>query len=185
MTEQEAAFIMARSRARCWWHSLTDPPVAVGWEDIEQEVRIGVWEATTDHRPDKSGFKTFATRKALWRAKQLVRLMRMFGRTYDTIQWYRRRKGLPPLVGRPPWFQAPFSTDHPDVLEEGCEESGLQQVSIRAAIDRLPYLERLVIRLLYIHGLTPDETAEATGLARRSVFKVSRRAKEKLREYLA
>ena len=74
-----------------------------------------------------------------------------------------------------------------DPLEEGdltveTRRAGLEPLDLRAALSRLPELERESILLFYVAGLSREETAEAMGVSANSVKKRLAKALTLLRE---
>jgi len=62
------------------------------------------------------------------------------------------------------------------------EESMLEKMALRKAIDRLPEREKMVIRLRYFHGLTQDRTARVLQVSQVQVSRIEKKALQKLRE---
>ena len=62
------------------------------------------------------------------------------------------------------------------------EESMLEKMALRQAIDRLPERENMVIRLRYFHGLTQDRTARVLHVSLVQVSRIEKKALQKLRE---
>jgi RNA polymerase sporulation-specific sigma factor len=62
------------------------------------------------------------------------------------------------------------------------EESMLEKMALRQAIDRLPERENMVIRLRYFHGLTQDRTARVLQVSQVQVSRIEKKALQKLRE---
>jgi len=62
------------------------------------------------------------------------------------------------------------------------EESMLEKMALRQAIDRLPEREKMVIRLRYFHGLTQDRTARVLQVSQVQVSRIEKKALQKLRE---
>ncbi len=64
------------------------------------------------------------------------------------------------------------------------EESMLERLSLRQAIDRLPDREGIVIRLRYFHGLTQDRVSKVLGISQVQVSRIEKKALAKLRELM-
>ena len=64
------------------------------------------------------------------------------------------------------------------------EERMLEQVSLRAQIEKLPERERQVIALRYYHGMTQQNCARVLHVSQVQVSRLERRAVELLREML-
>ena len=72
-----------------------------------------------------------------------------------------------------------------DVLSDPEEEqSMLEGLALRQAVDCLPERERSVIRLRYWHGLTQTKAASLLGVSQVQVSRLERRALEQLRKRL-
>ncbi len=61
------------------------------------------------------------------------------------------------------------------------EERMLEQVSLRALVEKLPERERKVIALRYFHGLTQQSCAKVLGVSQVQISRLERRAVEQLR----
>ena len=64
------------------------------------------------------------------------------------------------------------------------EERMLEQVALRAAIEKLPQREREVVALRYYHGLTQQSCARILHVSQVQISRIERRAVEALRESL-
>lgn len=62
------------------------------------------------------------------------------------------------------------------------EDSMLEKLALRQAIDRLPERESMVIRLRYFHGLTQDRTARVLQVSQVQVSRIEKKALQRLRE---
>lgn len=62
------------------------------------------------------------------------------------------------------------------------EDSMLEKMALRQAIDKLPERENMVIRLRYFHGLTQDRTAKVLQVSQVQVSRIEKKALQKLRE---
>ena len=62
------------------------------------------------------------------------------------------------------------------------EDSMLEKMALRQAIDRLPERENMVIKLRYFHGLTQDRTARVLQVSQVQVSRIEKKALQKLRE---
>lgn len=68
--------------------------------------------------------------------------------------------------------------------EDGMEESVVERVALRAAIDDLPEREKQVILLRFYKNLTQDKAAKVLGVSQVQVSRIERRAVENLRRRL-
>lgn len=68
--------------------------------------------------------------------------------------------------------------------DEGMEDSVLEKLALREAIQTLPDREKQVISLRYFRGLTQDKTAKILGVSQVQISRLERRAVERLREML-
>ena len=64
------------------------------------------------------------------------------------------------------------------------EERMLEQVSLRALVEKLPERERKVIALRYYHGLTQQSCAKVLCVSQVQISRLERRAIERLRELM-
>ena len=93
--------------------------------------------------------------------------------------------------------QVDLATDAPDSLQretadgltlegtlgtEAPEESLVERIALREAIDHLPERERMTILLRYFKGLTQDQTARILGVSQVQVSRLERRGLKRLRE---
>ena len=93
--------------------------------------------------------------------------------------------------------QVDLATDAPDSLQretadgltlegtlgtEAPEESLVERIALREAIDHLPERERMTILLRYFKGLTQDQTAQILGVSQVQVSRLERRGLKRLRE---
>ncbi len=62
------------------------------------------------------------------------------------------------------------------------EDSMLEKMALRQAIDKLPERENMVIRLRYFHGLTQERTARVLQVSQVQVSRIEKKALQKLRE---
>jgi RNA polymerase sporulation-specific sigma factor len=62
------------------------------------------------------------------------------------------------------------------------EETMLEKLALRQAIERLPERESLVIRLRYYHGLTQERTARVLQVSQVQVSRIEKKALLKLKE---
>lgn len=65
------------------------------------------------------------------------------------------------------------------------EESMLECVSLRQAIEKLPEKESLVIKLRYFHGLTQDRVSKVLAVSQVQVSRIEKKALQKLRDMIA
>ena len=68
--------------------------------------------------------------------------------------------------------------------EDGMEETVVERVALRAAIDDLPEREKQVILLRFYKSLTQDKTAKVLGVSQVQVSRIERKAMEHLRRKL-
>lgn len=93
--------------------------------------------------------------------------------------------------------QVDLATDAPDSLQretadgltlegtlgtEAPEDSLVERIALREAIDHLPEKERMTILLRYFKGLTQDQTARILGVSQVQVSRLERRGLKRLRE---
>lgn len=64
------------------------------------------------------------------------------------------------------------------------EESMLEKLSLRQAVDRLPEREGMVIRLRYFHGLTQERVSKVLSVSQVQVSRIEKKALSKLRELM-
>jgi len=70
------------------------------------------------------------------------------------------------------------------VLSDGSmEETVLESVSLKDALQKLPEREHKVIALRFFHGLTQDKTAKILGVSQVQVSRIERKALKELRDY--
>ena len=65
---------------------------------------------------------------------------------------------------------------------EAPEESLVERIALREAIDRLPEKERMTILLRYFKGLTQEQTARVVGVSQVQISRLERRGLKRLRE---
>lgn len=65
------------------------------------------------------------------------------------------------------------------------EDSMLERVSLRQAIEKLPEKESLVIKLRYFHGLTQDRVSKVLAVSQVQVSRIEKKALQKLRDMIA
>lgn len=68
---------------------------------------------------------------------------------------------------------------------ESPEESLVEKIALREAIEALPERERMTILLRFFKGLTQEQTARLLGVSQVQVSRLERRALEKMRALLA
>ena len=68
--------------------------------------------------------------------------------------------------------------------EDGMEETVVERVALRAAIDDLPEREKQVILLRFYKGLTQERAARVLGVSQVQVSRIERKAMEHLRHKL-
>ncbi len=64
------------------------------------------------------------------------------------------------------------------------EESMVERISLRQAVEKLPEREKMVINLRYFHGLTQDRTAKVLQVSQVQVSRIEKKAIEHLRELM-
>lgn len=64
------------------------------------------------------------------------------------------------------------------------EETMLEQIALRQAINRLPEREATVIKLRYFHGLTQQRVSAVLQVSQVQVSRIEKKALEKLRHYM-
>lgn len=62
------------------------------------------------------------------------------------------------------------------------EETMVERIALRQAIDRLPEKERMTILLRYFKGLTQQQTARLLGVSQVQISRLERRGLQRLRE---
>ncbi len=79
--------------------------------------------------------------------------------------------------------EAGFSLE--DILSTAdSEESMLERMALRQAIEKLPQRESMVIRLRYYHSLTQDKIAKILSVSQVQVSRIEKKALEQLQELL-
>lgn len=64
------------------------------------------------------------------------------------------------------------------------EESMLEQLALRQAIDKLPERDATVVKLRYFHGLTQQRVSKVLNVSQVQISRIEKRALEKLRELM-
>ena len=64
------------------------------------------------------------------------------------------------------------------------EESLVEKISLRQAIDKLPEREAMVIRLRYYHGLTQERVSRILSVSQVQVSRIEKKALSRLKEFL-
>lgn len=64
------------------------------------------------------------------------------------------------------------------------EDSLLEQMALRQAIDKLPEREATVIKLRYFHGLTQQRVSKVLNVSQVQVSRIEKKALEKLRNFM-
>lgn len=64
------------------------------------------------------------------------------------------------------------------------EETLLEQMALRQAVDKLPERESMVIRLRYFHGLTQQSVSKVLNVSQVQVSRIEKKALEKLRDLM-
>lgn len=65
------------------------------------------------------------------------------------------------------------------------EDSMVERISLRQAIERLPEREGMVIRLRYYHGLTQDRISKVLSVSQVQVSRIEKKALAHLKEFMA
>ena len=68
---------------------------------------------------------------------------------------------------------------------EAPEESLVEQIALREAIDSLPEKERMTIVLRYFKGMTQEQTARIVGVSQVQISRLERKGLDRLREVFA
>lgn len=72
-----------------------------------------------------------------------------------------------------------------DVLTDTeSEETLLERIALRQAVEKLPERERTVIQLRYFHGLTQDRAAKVLGVSQVQVSRIEKKALDFLRQMI-
>ncbi len=71
------------------------------------------------------------------------------------------------------------------LASENTEEALVENIALRAGIDKLPQKERMTILLRHFRGFTQEQTARVLGVSQVQISRLERRALGKLREQLA
>ena len=64
------------------------------------------------------------------------------------------------------------------------EETLVEKISLRQAIDKLPEKEAMVIRLRYFHGLTQDRASKVLQVSQVQVSRIEKKALAHLKELM-
>lgn len=64
------------------------------------------------------------------------------------------------------------------------EETLLEQMALRQAVEKLPDREAMVIKLRYFHGLTQQRVSKVLNVSQVQISRIEKRALEKLRELM-
>ncbi len=64
------------------------------------------------------------------------------------------------------------------------EETLVEKISLRQAIEKLPEREKTVIKLRYFHGLTQDRASKVLGVSQVQVSRIEKKALELLRTFM-
>ena len=64
------------------------------------------------------------------------------------------------------------------------EDTMLEQLALRQAIEKLPEREATVIKLRYFHGLTQQRVSKVMGVSQVQISRIEKKALEKLRELM-
>ena len=75
-------------------------------------------------------------------------------------------------------LESTLGTDSP-------EESMVERIALREAVDQLPEKERMTILLRYFKGLTQERAARVLGVSQVQVSRLERRGLERLRQSFA
>ena len=68
--------------------------------------------------------------------------------------------------------------------DSGMEETLVERLALRDAVERLPERERMVIILRYWRGFTQERTARVVGVSQVQVSRIERKAVQRLRELM-
>ena len=68
--------------------------------------------------------------------------------------------------------------------DQNTEESLMEQIALRQAVEKLPEKEKLLIRLRYFHALTQQRTAIVLGVSQVQVSRIEKKAIVRLKEIL-
>lgn len=73
-----------------------------------------------------------------------------------------------------------------DILSDTqSEDTMVEQISLRQAVDRLPERDRMVIQLRYFHGLTQERVSRVLSVSQVQVSRIEKKALQTLRDFLA
>ena len=64
------------------------------------------------------------------------------------------------------------------------EETMLEQISLRQAIEKLPDRENKIIKLRYFHGLTQERVSKVMGVSQVQISRIEKKALDRLKEYI-
>ena len=64
------------------------------------------------------------------------------------------------------------------------EETMVERIALRQAIERLPERERMVVQLRYFHALTQQRVAKVLSVSQVQVSRIEKKALEMLRELM-
>lgn len=70
------------------------------------------------------------------------------------------------------------------LTDSDSEESMVEHISLRQAIEKLPDRESMVIKLRYFHGLTQEKVSRVLSVSQVQVSRIEKRALIKLREFM-
>lgn len=113
-----------------------------------------------------------------------------------TLQEISRQTGFSPEeIALAETATAATESIHAEAGEEGftlenvltdteSEDSLVERISLRQAIEKLPEKEGAVIRLRYYHGLTQDRTAKVLNVSQVQVSRIEKKALNHLREMM-
>ena len=76
-----------------------------------------------------------------------------------------------------------FSLEH-ILTDTESEESLVERISLRQAVEKLPEREKMVIQLRYFHGLTQDRTSKVLAVSQVQISRIEKKALQKLRELM-
>ena len=65
------------------------------------------------------------------------------------------------------------------------EETMLEHMALRQAVDKLPEREGTVIKLRYFHGLTQQRVSKVLDVSQVQISRIEKKALEKLKELLS
>jgi RNA polymerase sigma-B factor len=170
---------------------------AAGREDLEQVVRIAVWEAAARFDPERGlPFIAYALPVAKGRAQHAIRQAWHFGKTGRKA----REKQSKAMRPNEPHEDCPVSLETTEFAEPGSNhplplkdalpsprdpvEAALVRASVWQETDGLPAREAAILLLRYRDGWNQTRVGEALGCSQMQVSRLERRALGRLRGML-